>query len=303
MNLYIETPLLESSLLSNILGIPVFLKMEALQPSGSFKNRGIGHMCMTYAEQGAKAFVCSSGGNAGLAAAYSGRKLHLPVTIVVPKTTLPLMVEKIRLEGAHVIIHGNCWDEADRYAKTLLNEQTTYIPPFDHPLIWKGNSTLIDELHDKPGAIIAAVGGGGLFCGILEGLHRVGWQDVPVIAVETMGASSLAASMQAGKIVELEEVNTIATSLGAKKVCTAAFEWTQKHSVYAELVTDRSAVEAAVRFADDHRLLVEPACGAALSLIYQKLPLLQQFSSVVVIVCGGAGVNREMLNSWSDKFK
>ncbi|MBM3196231.1 MAG: pyridoxal-phosphate dependent enzyme [Chlamydiae bacterium] len=303
MNLHIKTPLLESFPLSNLLGIPVFLKMEALQPSGSFKNRGIGYICTTHAKQGSKAFVCSSGGNAGLAAAYSGRKLQIPVTIVVPKTTLPLMIEKIRLEGAKVIIHGDCWDEADRYAKTLLNEQTTYIPPFDHPLIWKGHSTLIDELHEKPGAIVTAVGGGGLFCGILEGLHRVGWHDVPVIAVETKGSSSLASSMQAGKIMELKEVNTIATSLAAKKVCNAAFEWTQKHTIYPELVTDLSAVDAVMRFADDHRILVEPACGAALSLIYQQLPLLKQFSSVVVIVCGGAGVTRKMLTLWQEKFK
>lgn len=73
--LYIETPLLESMPLSQLLGIPVFLKMEALQPSGSFKNRGIGHICSIYAKQGAKSFISSSGGNGGLAVAYSGRKL------------------------------------------------------------------------------------------------------------------------------------------------------------------------------------------------------------------------------------
>lgn len=177
-------------------------------------------------------------------------------------------------------------------------KKTAYIPPFDHPVIWQGHSTLIDEIDVKPGAILVAVGGGGLFCGVLEGLHRVGWSDVPVIAVETMGAASLAASIQAGKLVELNEVKTIATSLAAKKVCPAAFEWTKKHRIYPELVTDQAAVKAAAQFADDHRVLVEPACGAPLSLVYNSLPLLKQFSSILVIVCGGEGVTRKMISDW-----
>lgn len=304
MNLHIKTPLLESSPLSNLLDIPVLLKMEALQPSGSFKNRGIGHICSVYAAQGAKAFICSSGGNAGLAAAYSGKKLQIPVTIVVPTTTLPLMIEKIRLEKAEVIVRGGCWDEADQYAKTLLREKATfYIPPFDHPLIWKGHSTLIEEIDRKPGVILVAVGGGGLLCGILEGLHKVGWQDVPLITVETLGAASFAGSIQAGKLVKLDKVTTIATSLAAKEVCKTAFEWVTKHSIHPEIVTDHAAVEAAIQFADDHRVLVEPACGAPLSLIYNQLPFLRDFSSVLVIVCGGAGVTRNMLTAWQSNTK
>ena len=296
MNLHIKTPLLESTPLSHLLGIPVLLKMEALQPSGSFKNRGIGHICSVYARQGAKAFICSSGGNAGLAAAYSGKNLQIPVTIVVPTTTVPLMIEKIRLEGAKVIVKGSCWDEADQYAKTLLRERDIfYIPPFDHPLIWQGHSTLVEEIEQKPGVILIAVGGGGLLCGVLEGLHKVGWQDIPVIAVETSGAASFAASVQAGKLIRLNEVTTIATSLAAKQVCKTAFEWTKKHSIYPEIVTDHAAVEAALQFADDHRILVEPACGAPLSLIYNRLPSLKKFSSILVVVCGGAGVTRDML--------
>lgn len=302
MNLYIKTPLLESSPLSHLLGVPVFLKMEALQPSGSFKNRGIGHICSEYKAQGAKAFVSSSGGNAGLAAAYSGKKLGVPTTIVVPQTTLPLMIEKIRLEKAKVIVKGSCWDESDAYTKTLIGDKATfYIPPFDHPLIWKGNSTLIEEIDRKPGAILVAVGGGGLLCGILEGLHKVGWQDVPIITAETVGAASFAKSIQAKKLVKCSEVKTIATSLAAKQVCKAAFKWAAKHPIHPETVTDFAAVEAALAFADDHRVLVEPACGAPLSLVYSQLPLLKKFSSILVVVCGGAGVTRDMLTAWRSK--
>lgn len=303
--LYVETPLLESTPLSHLLRLPVFLKMEALQPSGSFKNRGIGHICSFYAKQGAKCLISSSGGNAGLAVAYSGRKLQIPVKVVVPTTTSSLMVEKIRLEKAEVIVKGKDWDEADNHAKSLLHEKESfYISPFDHPLIWEGHRTLIEEVFKtglKPGAVILAVGGGGLLCGVLEGLHRVGWPDIPVIAVETEGAASFAASLQAGKVIKLKEINTIATSLGAKEISKTAFEWTKKHLIYSEVVTDRAAVEALLRFADDHRVLVEPACGAPLSLLYNQLPLLQQFSSLLLIVCGGSGVTREMVTSWQEK--
>ncbi len=215
------------------------------------------------------------------------------------------MIEKIRMEQAEVIVKGSDWDEADQYARSLLSEKGSfYIPPFDHPLIWEGHSSMIEEVYrtgEKPGAVIVAVGGGGLFCGVLEGLHKVGWGDVPVIAVETEGAASFATSMRAGKVVKLEKIDTIATSLGAKKIAGKALEWTKKHKVFSEIVTDRAAVEATLKFANDHRILVEPACGASLSLIYDRAPLLQKFSSVLVIVCGGSGVTRAMLSRWKEK--
>jgi len=112
---------------------------------------------------------------------------------------------------------------------------------------------------------------------------------------------SLGASVKANKLVKLDKIDTIATSLGAKMVTQAAYEWTKKHPVYVETVTDRAAVEATLRFADDHRILIEPACGAPLSLIYDQLPLLKTFSSILIIVCGGSGVTRNMLEVWKEK--
>ncbi len=85
--LHIETPLIESVPLSACVQGNVWLKMDALQPSGSFKLRGIGYACQEYIREGAKSFISSSGGNAGIAVAYAGRKLGMPVTVVVPETT------------------------------------------------------------------------------------------------------------------------------------------------------------------------------------------------------------------------
>lgn len=304
--LYNVTDQIQSTPLSQLLGYPVDLKMENQQPSGSFKNRGIGNICSKLAQQGIKQFISCSGGNGGLAVAYSGKQLKIPVKIVLPASALPMMIEKISSEGAEVIVQGKDFYEAEQYAITLLNDETRYISPFDHPLIWEGHSTLIDEVYKtgkKPGAIVVAVGGGGLFTGIIEGLHKVGWSDIPVIAVETEGAASLAASMNAGQLVTLNEIKTIATSLGARKVAQKAFEWSQKHKVYSEIVTDLEAVNACIKFVEDHQTLVEPACGAALAIAYHKREILKKFSSVLIVVCGGNAVSPLMLNNWKKSLE
>jgi L-serine/L-threonine ammonia-lyase len=106
-SLHIETPLLESQTLTDITGISVFLKLESLQPSGSFKNRGIGNLCNFYKKEEKKLLISSSGGNAGLAVAFSGKKLAIPVKVIVANTTPKFMQDKIKNIGAEVIVHGN----------------------------------------------------------------------------------------------------------------------------------------------------------------------------------------------------
>ena len=173
--------------------------------------------------------------------------------------------------------------------------------PFDHPTLWRGHSTLIDEVaesHGKPDLVVVTVGGGGLLCGVLEGMHRSGWSDVPVIAVETTGAESLHAAMLAGEAVLLPEITSIATCLGARRVADAALDWTGKHPVRSVVVSDESAVSGCLEFANRHRILVEPACGAGLSLIYEKAECLSDAQRILVVVCGGIGVDVDQLNSW-----
>lgn len=304
--LYRQTPLILFKKLSKIANINIFLKMETLQPSFSFKNRGIGFICQSYAELGATKFISSSGGNAGLATAYSGRKLSIPVTVVVPETTSPTMVEKIQQESAEVIVFGKDFDEADSFAKTLLNGSSTYyISPFDHPLIWKGHSTIVDELvkeNIKMDAILLAFGGGGLYNGVVEGLKRHGLDDVTVIASETEGAASFHKSILANQIIELEKIDTIATSLGAKKISTRSLELSKHHPTLSKVVSDKEALKASLSFADDHLTLVEPACGAPLSIVYNNDDILRKFKNIVVIVCGGANVGLNQLSTWKSKL-
>jgi L-serine/L-threonine ammonia-lyase len=301
MPLHIPTPLLESRPLSLAAGRSIWLKVDALQPPGSFKIRGIGHACEVYRQRGAKRFVSSSGGNAGLAVAYAGRKLAVPVTVVVPESTTEHARQLLRLEQAELIVHGASWQEANQHARSLVGADDAFLHPFDDPLLWTGHATLIDEVLGEgfvPDAIVLCVGGGGLLCGVAEGLARNGGGAIPIIAVETTGAASLHGSLAAGKPIELDAITSIATSLGAKRICDRAWQWAQERPLTSVTVSDAEALSACERFVDDHRVLVEPACGASLALAYRQGTALADHERVLIIVCGAATATIDQLRRW-----
>ncbi|MFC1730723.1 pyridoxal-phosphate dependent enzyme [candidate division KSB1 bacterium] len=304
MNLYIQTPCFESTPLSNRINKPVLLKMECFQPAGSFKIRGIGLLCKEFKENGVDHFISSSGGNAGYSVAYAGKRLEAKVTVIVPETTPKDVCERINQEGAEVIVQGEVWDESHKYALKLANDLgAAYIHPFDHPTIWKGHSTIVDEMVQQcqrpPDAIILSVGGGGLLCGVVEGLQRNNWNEVQIIAVETDGTDSLSSSVKTGRLVTLDRIDSIATTLAAKQVAAQAFEYSQSYPITTYTVSDQEAVNACKMFSYDHRVLVEPACGASLSVVYNNSELINSLKTVIVIVCGGIGVSLEKLEEWS----
>ncbi|MFB9886006.1 pyridoxal-phosphate dependent enzyme [Balneatrix alpica] len=302
MRLHLNTPLLAAPYLARE-GQQVWLKMDALQPSGSFKTRGVGFACQAYQARGAKRLVSSSGGNAGLAVAYSGRRLGLPVVVVVPETTTSRAIELIRQQGAEVQIVGENWNAAHAHAMQLLDEHSAYIHPFDDPLLWQGHASLIEEVAEagvQPDAVVLSVGGGGLLCGVVQGLQAQGWQ-VPIYAMETAGAASLALAAEQGPEASLAAINSIATSLGAKQVAAQAYRYLQDYPIHPRQVTDAQALAACQRFLDDQRVLVEPACGASLAALYQGLPELEDKRSVLVVVCGGAGVSLAQLAQWQQQ--
>lgn len=301
MPLHINTPLLESRPLSLAAGRSIWLKMDALQPPGSFKIRGIGAACEHHAKAGKRRFVSSSGGNAGIAVAYAGRRLGMPVSVFVPETATELAKALIRQEGAEVIVHGASWQEANERAMSALDADTAFIHPFDDPLLWTGHATMIDEVVAEGlsfDAVALSVGGGGLMSGIVEGLARNSLAHIPIIAVETEGAASLAVAMEAGQRVQLPAITSIATSLGARIVSERAFDVTQTQSVDSVVVSDHTAVEACLRFLDDHRVLVEPACGATLALAYSHMDALSRYNRVLMIACGGATASLAQLQAW-----
>jgi L-serine/L-threonine ammonia-lyase len=142
---WIKTPCIASESLSAAAGCQVFAKLDLLQPSGSFKIRGVGNMIWQTVQRFADPsrplhFYSSSRGNAGLAAATAAKRLGQKATVVVPKTTAVKMMARIEAAGAEVIEHGVSLSEADECARALAaaREDAAYVPPFDHELIWEG---------------------------------------------------------------------------------------------------------------------------------------------------------------------
>ncbi|KAI0135708.1 tryptophan synthase beta subunit-like PLP-dependent enzyme [Daldinia grandis] len=330
--LFIETPCIPSIALSRVAGCNIFLKLENLQPSGSFKSRAVGNMmyqAMLAKPAGNVHFYCSSGGNAGLACATAAATLRQPCTIVVPMITSQHMIEKIRLLGANVHQVGTNWALADEHLRTALlahDPTGVYVPPFDHPDIWAGNSTIVDELATqlrpygvaRVDGIACNCGGGGLLNGIMAGVQKhytdASVAEPIVLAVETVGADSLNASVKAGALVTLPGITSIATSLGAPRVSERTFRWSREAPHLRSLVvTDAQAVMGSVRFADDARMLVEVACGATLATLYNgDLRRVvggegigdEEWSrmNVVVVVCGGVNVTLEMLRIYGETY-
>lgn len=183
-------------------------------------------------------------------------------------------------------------------------------------LVRYGHASIVEEVKVQlqgliPDLFVVSVGGGGLMNGVLEGLHRVGWCHVPVLAMETDGADSLNACVRARKWVALDNISSVARCLGAKRVCKASYEWLSRHPVISHVVSDKDAVSACVRIADDHSILVPPACGASLAAVYgetvkelQKENFLpKQLKNIVIIVCGGNGVDSDSIEQWRSHYE
>jgi L-serine/L-threonine ammonia-lyase len=266
-------------------------------------------------------FYCSSGGNAGLACATSAVALQRPATIVIPLTTSEMMKNKLLDLGVEVHQTGKNLAAADDYLRTELlakDPHGVYVPPFDHPHVWDGASTIIPELReqmDEPvDAIVCSVGGGGLFNGLMQGIENFPWSGSKphVVGVETLGADSLNASLKANAHITLPEITSIATSLGCSRVSAETWKWCQYPNTHSLVVSDADAAISCVRFADDARHLVEVSCGAALATVY-KGDLREHLGrghtdaewaqkNIVIIVCGGSGVTLGILDQYVREY-
>ena len=324
-DLLVRTPLVcfpsLSSPLSAAYPHTVLLKLENLQNSSSFKLRGIGNMCIKRCREGVKHLVCSSGGNAGLAGVFAANKLKIPITVYLPSSTPSYVAERLKVQGANVIVKGDVWSVADASAREACKEEGFgYIPPFEHPYLWEGHASMVHEIHQElsangeteaPDVMVVAVGGGGLLNGVIQGLREVGWEGTKVLGMETIGADCLNQSFKSGHSVSLTEITSIAKSLGAKCPSPTSLQHVLEGRAISSTVTDAAAVEACLKFADEYRMLIEPSCGAALSVVYD-LSILSGMQAIgmlpdrklriVVIVCGGSIVNFNQLQEWKVAF-
>ncbi|CRG88014.1 L-serine dehydratase, putative [Talaromyces islandicus] len=300
---WIETPLVESSILSRAAGCRVFLKLENLQPGGSFKSRAMGSLILHHINDPANAnrklhFYINSGGNAGLAAVCAARSLSYPCSVVLPMTASRLMVDKLQAAGAtQVIQHGDTIAEAGVYMKNAVMKEHTpgsedvvkiALHPFDHEAIWEGNSSIVDELaHQLPpgdendtlpvDALVCSVGGGGLMNGLIQGIERRRQakqkqadikKDIHILAVETDGTQSMALAMSQKALVTLPAVTSMAVSLACVRVSEQTFEYCITPppgiAIHSAVLSDADAARGCLRLADDERILVELACGVCI---------------------------------------
>lgn len=314
-----------------------FLKYECLQPSGSFKSRGIGNLILQNAINIQKKFAnqkmphvfASSGGNAGFAAATACQRLSLPCTVVVPTATKKRMVEKIKNTGANVIINGNHWKEADNYLKSRVmpkidksSTEPIYVHPFDNPTIWEGHSTMVDEIVDTLNeqkidilknvkGIVCSVGGGGLYNGIIQGLEKYNLADkIPIVGVETKGCHVFNTSMKLGKQVEFEKITSIATSLGTANISKQTFEYAKKYHTRSVVVDDATVIETCLKYVHDFNMVAEPAMGASLHMAYNVNLLeaalghkLTPNDIILIIACGGSSNTIQDLQETLIKLK
>ncbi|EJF53770.1 threonine dehydratase [Saprospira grandis DSM 2844] len=278
----------------------IYYKLDCQQPSGSFKIRGIGHYAEQLKAQGVLSLVIASGGNAGLAVAYAAQALQLKAEVVLPRSS-SLFVEQLLLDlGAKVYRSGESWAEAQTLALELAQApQAAYIPPFDHPMLWEGHSSLVKELAEQlpqpPDLILLSVGGGGLFKGVMQGLARQNW-STKVLCLETEGTASLHQSLAAGRQIELAKIEGIASSLGAKKVAQAAWEAAQSPQVYSRVLPDEQALEGVKQLLAETGHLTEPACGLVRAALVQDWPEIQAAKDIVAIICGGRTMPIEQLS-------
>lgn len=277
-------------------------------------------------------FYCSSGGNAGLACAHTAVMLGRPATVVLSHAASPLMRAKLLALGVDVRQEGENWAQADAYLREALlagDPTGVYVPPFDHPHIWDGAATIVDELREQLGAgeeidaIVCSVGGGGMLNGIMQGVDAHTWsgdRKPRVLAVETVGADSLNASVRAGEHVTLPAITSIASSLGATRVSVRSWEYARDSAHLRSItVSDADAAASCVRFADDARLLVETACGATLAVVYAgrlraELSAMKTGGgdgdsdkewagkNVILEVCGGSGISLEVLEMYRERY-
>lgn len=332
--LHIHSPLVHSSPLSAIAPCKIYLKEDFCQPSGSFKLRGISHFIKASADKigsdpttkGKKVVFCAaSGGNAGNALSYAATQYGFESIVVIPLSTSEHMAKKLRENGSKVIVHGINFGEADAYLKEVVipglgdDCVAVYCHPYDHEDVWKGNSSLIDEVVkdlqevgelDKLKGIVCSVGGGGLYNGVVMGLQRHGLFDVGVLSVETETCPTFQAAIDAGEPVALKSTSTIAGSLAATTISSKSLENYHTHKCKNILISDADTASACLEFVRDHSVVVEPACGASLATVYKGLLKehenffggLKEDDIVIVVACGGYTVTLEALLKYKETY-
>lgn len=283
-----ETKLVYSEYLSEQTGNKVYLKPENMQRTGAYKVRGAYYKISTLSdEEREKGLITASAGNHAQGVAYAAKHFGVKATIVMPTTTPLIKVNRTKGYGAEVVLHGDVYDEACAKAYELAEEHGyTFIHPFDDLAVATGQGTIAMEIFKElplVDYILVPIGGGGLSTGVST-LAKLLNPKIKVIGVEPEGASCMKASLEAGKVVTLPMVNTIADGTAVKTPGNNIFTYIQQNLDDIITVKDDELIVAFLDLVENHKMIVE---NSGLLTVAALKHLNVEDKKVVSILSGG----------------
>lgn len=298
-----KTPLELSKSFSAMSGANVYLKLENLQSTGSFKVRGAYYKISNLDKKETRnGVVCASAGNHAQGVAYAASKLKVKSTVFMPVFTPPLKVIATKAYGANVILSGNTFDDAFAAAMKFKSETGAYfVHPFDDPYIIAGQGTIGLELFEQLESmqdVLVPIGGGGLIAGIAIALKQMN-PEIRIIGVEADGSQSMKLSVDSGQITSLKSIHTIADGIAVKTPGKLNFEAVRTLVDDLVVVNDAEIARTAYLLLQRAKILAEPAGVAAMAaVLYHKIPITNR--KVVPIISGG-NINMGLLQQVLEK--
>ena len=283
-----ETKLIYSKHLSDLTGNRVYLKPENMQYTGAYKLRGAYYKISTLSEEARKkGLIAASAGNHAQGVAYAAKASGCKAPIVMPTTTPLIKVERTKGYGANVILQGDIYDEACDYAMKLAEEKGyTFIHPFDDEDIIVGQGTISMEIFKElptVDIILAPIGGGGLASGVAAFAKMLN-PKIRVIGVEPAGAACMKASLDAGKVVSLPSVNTIADGTAVQTPGNITFPYIQKYVDDIITIEDDELIVSFLDMVENHKMIAE---NSGLLSVAAVKHLKEKNKKIVAIVSGG----------------
>ncbi len=268
----------------------LFLKLECLQVTGSFKARGaISKLLATPKSKLSAGVVTASGGNHGLAVAHAARIAGVPATIFVPKTTSPAKIERLRDSGARVEVTGAVWNETNPVALKFAAEHgAAYFHPFADPLVMAGQGTMaLEILEQNPDidAVLIAIGGGGLIGGMSVALKALK-PSIRIIGIEPVGCPAFHNSLVAGHAVDLDEVTTRVATMACATTDRQVFALVQPAIEEIVLVEDDEMLEASRWLWREMGLAADLSGAAAMAALLTGRIKFSAGKNVCALVCG-----------------
>lgn len=292
-----RTPMFFPAPLREPLPYPLWLKLESLQITGSFKARGATNKVMTLDDDAlARGLVTASGGNHGLGVAYAGSQRGQPATVFISRHVPEYKARKLRSWGARVAVEGEVWDDANEAALEYAERSgAAYVHPFSDPHVIAGQGTIgLEILEDLPevDTVIVAVGGGGLISGVSVAIKALR-PGVRVVGVEPAGAPTITTSLREGKVVAVDEIRTAASSLAGRMTTQFVLDIVSQTMDELVLVTDAEMVVGARWLWREFGLGAEIGGSAAVGALLMGKIAVQPGERVCAIVCGAGDDGRE----------